>query len=47
MSMCIDYRHLNENTKVDQFPLPQIDDIVDSLGGFTVYTILELKSADH
>ena len=47
MRMCIDYRRLNANTKVDRFPLPRIDDIMDSLGGSTVYSTIDLKSAYH
>ena len=47
MRMCIDYRRLNANTNVDRFPLPQIDDIMDSLGGSTVYSTIDLKSAYH
>ena len=29
---CIDYRHLNERTVRDSYPLPQMDDCLDSLG---------------
>ena len=45
--MCIDYRRMNVSTKVDRFPLPKIDDIMDSLGDSTVYTILDLKITYH
>ena len=47
LRMCIDYRCLNVNTKVDCFPLPRIDDIMDSLGGSNVYSTIDLKSAYH
>ena len=47
MHICIDYRCLNAKNKVDRFPLPLIDDIMDLLGYLTVYTILGLKSAYH
>ena len=47
MRMCIDYRRLNANTKVDRFPLPQINNIMDSLGGSAVYSTIDLKSAYH
>ena len=29
---CVDYRHLNSVTKKDRYPLPQIQDIFDSIG---------------
>ena len=30
---CIDYRRLNNSTKKDAFPLPRIDDSLNSLSG--------------
>ena len=47
MHMCIDYRCLNANTKVDHFLLPLIDNIMDLLGGSTVYSTIDMKSANH
>jgi hypothetical protein len=35
---CIDYRKLNEVTKADQYPIPQIDDILAQFSGKTFFT---------
>ena len=47
LRMCIDYRWLNSNTKLDQFPLPQIDDIMDSLARAKVFSTINLRNAYH
>lgn len=40
--MYIDYRLLNSNTKLDSYPMPRIDDILDSLAGSTIFTKIDL-----
>ena len=47
LQMCIDYRRLNSNTKLDQFTLPRIDDIMDSLAGAKVFSTIDLRNAYH
>ncbi|XP_076041903.1 uncharacterized protein LOC143025779 [Oratosquilla oratoria] len=42
--MCTDYRKLNALTKADNFPLPRIDDLIDSIGKAKIITKLDLMS---
>ena len=41
---CIDYRKLNAVTKPDAYPLPRIDDCLDSLGEAMVFTTLDANA---
>ena len=41
---CVDYRKLNSVTKKDQYPLFQIDEMLDSLAGATYFSTLDLMS---
>lgn len=42
--MCVDYRMLNKSLIADKFPLPRIDDILDSLGRAKHFSVLDLYS---
>ena len=44
VQFCIDYRKLNEVTKKDPYPLPRVDDLLDSLGGAQWFSTLDLAS---
>ena len=41
---CVDYRKLNDCTVKDAYPLPRIDDIIDSLQGQQYFSTLDLTS---
>jgi len=45
--MVIDYRNLNEKTIGDAYPLPNICDILDQLGGAKYFSVLDLASGFH
>lgn len=44
MRFCVDFRKLNEVTVKDSYPLPRIDDVLDSLSGSTLFSALDLQS---
>ena len=41
---CVDYRVLNSLTKKDAYPLPRVDDCLDSLAGSKWYSTMDLNS---
>lgn len=44
LRMCVDYRHLNTKTRKDAFPLPRIEESLDSLTGARWFSTLDLAS---
>ena len=46
--MVVDYSQtINKFTNLDAYPLPRMDDIVNKLAGYRVFTMVDLKSAYH
>ena len=41
---CVDYRKLNSVTMMDVYPLPKIDDMLESLAKVCVFSALDLAS---
>jgi Reverse transcriptase (RNA-dependent DNA polymerase) len=44
MRFCIDYRRLNAVTVRDSYPLPRMDECIDSLGDASVFSTLDCNS---
>ena len=45
LKFCVDYRQLNSITKFDAYPLPRIDETLESLGGARWFITLDLISS--
>ena len=45
--MCVDYMDLNDACPKDSFPLPRIDQIVDTLAGHSMLSFLDAFSGCH
>jgi Reverse transcriptase (RNA-dependent DNA polymerase) len=44
MRFCVDYRKLNSLTERDVYPLPRLDECIDSLGDAVVFSTLDANS---
>ncbi|EIE82990.1 hypothetical protein RO3G_07695 [Rhizopus delemar RA 99-880] len=47
LRLVIDYRKLNKMVKQDAYPLPHIDELLDSVGGATIFSTLDCTSGYH
>jgi hypothetical protein len=47
LRMCIDYTDLNKHCPKDPFPLPRIDQVVDSTAGSVLLCFLDCYSGSH
>lgn len=47
LRLCIDYRELNRKTHPDRQPIPRVQDILDSLGGNSWFSVLDQGKAYH
>ena len=45
--LCIDFRKINEVTIKDAYPLPRIDDILNTLAGSNIFSTLDATSGYH
>ena len=47
MRLCLDYRELNKKVQPDRMPIPQVQEILDNLGGQKYFTTLDMSKAYH
>ena len=47
LRLCVDYRKLNRKVQKDSFPLPRIEESLDTLAGVKYFSTLDLTSAYH
>lgn len=45
--VCVDFRLLNRKLLPDKFPLPRIDEILDSLGRAKFFSVMDLQAGFH
>ena len=45
LRICVDYRPLNEKTRKDAYPLPRVEESLDSLSGAKYFSTIDLQSA--
>ena len=42
--ICVDHRKVNAVTRKDAYPIPRVDDTLDTLSGSTWFTTIDLRS---
>ena len=47
LRMCVDFRSLNKQTRLDMFPIPRIHNLLDKLGKARIISAVDLSSAYH
>ena len=47
LRLCVDYRMLNGKTRKDAYPLPRIEEALDSLKGATLFSSIDLAQGYH
>ncbi len=47
LRFCVDYRRLNALTFEDTYPIPRVDDCIDSLGDSRLFKTLDCSSGYH
>ena len=47
LRMCIDYRALNCQTKLNVFPIPRVVDLLDRSGRARFFSLMDLATAYH
>jgi hypothetical protein len=47
LSLCINFKNLNNSTVKNKYPLPRIDDLVDQLKGENIFSKIDLRSGYH
>ena len=47
LRMCVDFRSLNRQTRLDMFPIPRIHDLLDKLSKAHVFSAVDLSSVYH
>jgi hypothetical protein len=44
---CIDFRQLNKKSKKDAYALPRIEELLDSMAGNKLFSVIDMESGYH
>ena len=42
LRFCVDYRKLNDVSKFDAYPMPRVEEVLESVGSATIFSMLDL-----